>query len=87
MNLSAEFQSTQPHTYSYLLRQEVSVVVVVAELVEEGPRLEDEGGEDDAGEVHAGADLLDQEPHDTLVLVADLFRLKQQQSIYIHHKS
>ena len=34
------------------------MVVVVAELVEEGPRLEDEGGEDDAGEVHPGADLL-----------------------------
>ena len=83
MNLSAELQSTQPHTYSYLLRQEVSVVVVVAQLVEEGPRLEDEGGEDDAGEVHAGADLLHQKPNNRLVLVAYLLRLKQQ-STYIH---
>ena len=83
MNLSAELQSTQPHTYSYLLRQEVSVVVVVAQLVEEGPRLEDEGGEDDAGEVHAGADLLHQEPNNRFVLVAYLLRLKQQ-STYIH---
>ena len=64
---------------SDLLRQEVRVVVVVAELVEEGPGLEDEGGEDDAGEVHAGADLLHQEPHDRLVLVAYLLRLQQQQ--------
>ena len=83
MNLSAEFQSTQPHTYSYLLRQEVSVVVVVAQLVEEGPRLEDEGGEDDAGEVHAGTDLLHQEPNNRFVLVAYLLRLKQQ-STFIH---
>ena len=51
------------------------MVVVVAELVEKGPGLEDEGGEDDAGEVHAGADLLHQEPHDRLVLVAYLLGL------------
>ena len=33
------------------------MVVVVAELVEEGARLQDEGGQHDAREVHAGPHL------------------------------
>ena len=41
--------SIQQHTH---LRQDVSMVVVVCQLVKETPRLQDEGGQHHLGQVH-----------------------------------
>jgi len=53
------------------------MIVVVREFLQERPRLKDEGGKNNLGKVHAGSDLLDQEPDDRLVLVGDLLGLEQ----------
>lgn len=52
-----------------LLRQEVCVVVVVGQLVQEGPRLQDESGQNHLGQVHAWPDLLQQGPDQGFVLL------------------
>lgn len=56
--------------------EQVGVVVVVGELVEEGAGLQDEGGQHHAGQVHARPQLLQQDPHQTLVLVRHCLYLR-----------
>lgn len=58
-----------------LLGQEVCVVVVVGQLVQEGPRLQDEGGQDDLGQIHAWPHLLQQSPDQRLILLGHGLRL------------
>lgn len=53
---------------------QIGVVVVVGELVEEGARFQDEGGQDDFGQVHSGAHLFDEEPDEALVVLGQLLR-------------
>lgn len=60
-----------------LLGEQVSVVVVVGELVKEGARLQDEGGQHHPGQVHARPQLLQQDPHQALVLLRDRFCLRR----------
>lgn len=50
------------------------MVVIIRQLIEEGSRLEDERGQDDFGEIHAGAHLLHQEPDEALVIIGQLLR-------------
>lgn len=45
------------------------MVVVVRQLVQEGAGLQDEGGQHHLGQIHAGAQLLQQGPDQTLVLL------------------
>lgn len=51
------------------------MIVVVGEFVQERSRFQDERRKDDPGQVHAGPDLLHQEPDDGFVLVRELFSL------------
>ena len=67
----------KPTGSGHILGQEVGVVVVVGELVQEGARLQDEGGKDHLGQVHARPDLLQQGPDQGLVLLRDCLRLRR----------
>ena len=51
------------------------MIVVVRDLVQEGPGLQDEGRKHHFAKIHAWPDLLHQEPDDGLVLVAQLLSL------------
>ena len=51
------------------------MVIVIGDLVQEGPRLQDECWQDDLGQVHARPDLLHEEPDDGLVLLTELLGL------------
>lgn len=52
------------------------MVVIIGKLVEEGARLQDEGGQNDAGQVHARPQLLQDDPHQALVLIGHRFCLR-----------
>lgn len=49
--------------------EQVSVVVVIRELAEEGPRLQHEGRQHHTGQVHAWPQLSQQHPHQALVFL------------------
>ena len=51
------------------------MVVVVRDLVQEGPRLQDKCWQHHLGQVHAGPHLLHEEPDDGLVLLTELLGL------------
>ena len=51
------------------------MVVVVRDLVQEGPGLQDECRQHHLGQVHARPDLLHEEPDDGLVLLTELLGL------------
>ena len=54
---------------------DVSMVVVVRDLVQEGARLQYECWQHHLGQVHAGPHLLHEEPDDGLVLLTELLGL------------
>lgn len=59
-----------------LLGKQVGMVVVIGEFVKERAWLQDEGGQHHPGQVHAGPQLLQQDPHQALVLLRDGFCLR-----------
>lgn len=67
----------QAHPVCCLLWEQVGMVVVVREFVKEGARLQDEGGQHHPGQVHARPQLLQQDPHQALVLLGDGFCLRR----------
>lgn len=66
----------QAHPVCCLLGEQVGVVVVVGEFVKERAWLQDEGGQHHPGQVHARPQLLQQDPHQALVLLRDGFCLR-----------
>ncbi len=52
-----------------LLGQEVGVIVVIGQFVQEGPWLQDEGGQHHFGQVHAGPNLLQESPDQRFILL------------------
>lgn len=53
------------------------MVVVVGQLVQEGARLQDEGGQHHFGQVHAWPQLLQESPDETLVLLGHGLHLRR----------
>ena len=66
--------------------EQVGVAVVVGELVEERARLEHEGGQCHARQVHAWPQLFQQDPHQALILLLQVLR-EPLQAFYLHHAS
>lgn len=58
-----------------LLWQYVSMIIGVWQLIQEGPRLQNKGGEHHFWEVHAWSDLLHEVPDERLVFLSKLFYL------------
>lgn len=72
-------QVTCPHQAGLhcLLGKQVSMVVVIGELVQEWAWLQDEGGKHHPRQIHARPQLLQQDPYQALVLLRDSFCLRR----------
>ena len=66
------------------------MVVIIRDFIQEGPRLQDEGGKHHLRQVHARPNLLHQEPDDRFVLFAEflclIFSLGRFEIFYIDQK-
>ncbi len=60
---------TTQRKWKCLLWQEVCVVIVIRQFVQEGPRLQDEGGQHHLGQIHARSHLLQQSPDERFILL------------------
>lgn len=77
MLLPAWARAPRGHPLPRAPGEQVGVAVVVGELAEEGARLQHEGGQHHAGQVHARPQLPQQHPHQALVLLGHRLHLRR----------
>jgi hypothetical protein len=73
--LDNEFHSVEWIVLQHRLGNDVGMIKGIGKFVEKGTRLENECRQDDLGEIHAGTDLLHEEPDQRFVFFGKFFDL------------